>query len=312
MELRHLRYFIAVAEELHFGRAARRLAISQPPLSQQILALETELEVKLFDRSRRQVRLTRAGAVFLSSAREILAAVDHATLQAREAHQGQTGTLRVAHIAGATLTLVPAAVNRHRKRFPRVTLDCQMVETTDAHPALLRSGAVDLGIVRLPLAAGDLVVKDLGAEPMVLAVPTSFALARRREVDWKDLRDVPFVAFPRLAAPELHDEITAIMARRGLIRQVAIEAPHFLTMLAYVAAGLGVCLVIESAAALQREGVTYVRVRRPLLVRTGVAYRPENDVGLVRQFVTTLRECFRELHPVPARRRSGSSSVTDR
>jgi DNA-binding transcriptional LysR family regulator len=294
MELRHLRYFIAVAEELHFGRAAERLHISQPPLSQQIQALEAELAVTLLDRSRRQVRLTPAGTAFLGSARQILASVDLAVRQAREAEHGKTGTLRVAHIAGASLTLLPGAINLHRQRFPEVTVDCQLIETAIAQPEALRSGTADLGIVRLPFNADGLVVEELGSEPMVLAVPTKHALARQREVTWAQLRGVPFVWYPRHLAPALYDEQVSYMARKGLELQVAIEAPHFLTILAYVAAGLGVSIVLESATALMRDGVRYVRIRSPLRVGTGIAYRAEAYGELAQAFVASLRQSYKD------------------
>ena len=316
MELRHLRYFIAVAEELHFGRAALRLNISQPPLSQQILTLESELGVKLFDRSRRQVRLTRAGTTFLGSARQILATVEVAVTQAREAHEGKNGTLRLAHISGAAFRLLPDAINRHRQRFPTVTVSCQIMEIAARQLETLRSGAIDLGIVRLPFAGEGLVVKELGSEPMVLAVPAGDPLARRREISWSELRGVPFVSYPRQAAPELHDEQMAFMLRHGLTPQVTIEAPQIMLLLAYVAAGLGVCLVLESATAIRHEGVRYVRLKAPPRVYTGVAYRPEAYSDLVPEFVTTLRECARARAGSPRAasrvRRLGASSVTAR
>jgi DNA-binding transcriptional LysR family regulator len=314
MELRHLRYFVAVAEELHFGRAAQRLAISQPPLSQQIQTLESELEAKLFDRSRRQVRLTRAGTAFLGHARQILAAVEVAVGQVREAHQGKSGTLRLAHISGAAFRLLPDAINRHRRRFPTVTVSCQIMELAAMQLETLRSGAIDLGIVRLPFAAEGLVVKELGSEPMVLAVPAGDPLARRREIAWSELRGVPFVWYPRQAAPELYDEHMAFMLRHGITPQVAIEAPHIMLLLAYVAAGLGVCLVLESATAIGHEGVRYVRLKTPPRVRTGVAYRPDAYQDLVPEFVATLRECVRVRASGAARRvrRLGASQVTAR
>ena len=297
MELRHLRYFIAVAEELHFGRAARRLGISQPPLSQQILALEAGLGVKLLDRGNRQVRLTRAGSTLLASARQLLESVDVATEQVRRVHHGNQGTLRLGHMAAAALILVPDAVNRHRKKFPHVTVSCQMTETVGAQFDLLRAGSIDVGIVRLPVRDDQLVVKALGSEPMLLAVPESHRLAGRAKVSWSELRGVPFIYFPRHVAPELHDHVTEFLIRKGVTMDVAIETPNFLSMLGYVAAGLGIALVLESAVALQRSGVRYVRLASPPQVITGVAYRPEAYTDLVPAFVATLRESIKAPKP---------------
>jgi DNA-binding transcriptional LysR family regulator len=296
MELRHLRYFVAVAEELHFGRAARRLKISQPPLSQQIQALEQELGVSLFDRSSRQVHMTRAGTAFLASARGILEQVHTATLQVREVHRGQTGILRIGHAQSASLVVLPAAIQEHRARFPHVALQFEMHEDMARMTQLLHTGGLDLGIARTPVRAEGLVVKTLAVEPMVLAVPDTFPIARREVVDWEELRDLPFIHFPRHVGPDLYDHIDRILTRRGVHLNVVMESTNLLSMLAFVAAGSACALVLDATRSLARAGVTHVRLAHPPEVGLGVVYRAEAYTGLVPAFVSTLRKVVKLPH----------------
>jgi DNA-binding transcriptional LysR family regulator len=296
MELRHLRYFVAVGEELHFGRAARRLGISQPPLSQQIQALEGELDVRLFDRSNRQVRLTRAGTALLTRARQILSEVASAEQQVRDVHRGQTGIVRIGHTQSVALRLLPRALLAHRQRYPDVALQFT-AEDSVVILDRLRTGALDLGIVRLPARSDGLVVKPLGNERMVLAVPTGHALARRARVGWNELRDVPFVHFPRPIAPDLHDHIARFLARRDFRMNVVMESGHFLNLLAYVAAGVGVALLLESSTEVTRSDVRYLSLTPSPRLDMAVIHRADAYVDLVPPVVATLRRCVRRTRP---------------
>jgi DNA-binding transcriptional LysR family regulator len=293
MELRHLRYFMAVGEELHFGRAAKRLGISQPPLSQQIQALEAELNVTLFDRSNRQVRLTRAGTALLARARQLLSDVRSMEQHVRDVHGGKTGIVRIGHTPAAVLRILPQTIMAHRKRYPQVALQFRQHEDTAVIMDLVRTGALDLGIVRMSARGEHLVMKPLGHERMVLAVPEAHPLAGRERVSWSELRGVPFVHFPRHVAPDLHDHIDRFLAARGARLDVVVESSPFMNILAFVAAGVGVALVLETVTELARSGVRYVALAQSPQLNVAVVHRAEGYDALLPAVVTTLRRSMR-------------------
>jgi DNA-binding transcriptional LysR family regulator len=246
MELRQLRYFVAVAEELHFRRAAARLHISQPPLSQQIAALEAELGCRLLERTRRKVELTPAGAAFLDQVRALLSELESAADTARSIDAGQVGVLRLSFVGSALLSALPALVQRFRAERPRVELQLRERSTVEQLRAL-RTGTIDVGLVRLPLAdAADLEVRRVVREATIAAVPETHPLARLRRIPLRRLAGEPLVLFPREQAPGFHDLLVDRMRTTGLSPRVAQYAPEMLTIIGLVAAGIGVSPVPES------------------------------------------------------------------
>jgi DNA-binding transcriptional LysR family regulator len=257
MELRNLRSFVTVAEELHFGRAAERLHIAQSPLSQQIQRLERQVGVVLFDRNRRKVELTEAGQAMLVHAREALAQAELAANAARGAAAGRAGNLRVGFLASAALELLAMIVPPWRVIAPAATLE--FVEgTTRDHIVGVRERMLDVAFVRLPQVAEDLVVDVVWREPVVAVVPSGTRLAQRKSLQLSQLRDEPFVLFPRESAPEFHDDLVDACNEAGFAPKVEYECSAMPTAVGVVAAGLGVSLVPQSISRIALEGVSYL------------------------------------------------------
>jgi DNA-binding transcriptional LysR family regulator len=260
MELRQLRYFVAVAEELHFRRAAARLHISQPPLSQQIAALEEELGVRLLERTRRRVELTPAGEAFLRDARATLAELDVAVSTARAISAGQEGVLRVGFVGSALLSIVPSTVQRFRRARPGVEIELRERSTVEQMRAV-STGLVDVGLVRPPIETDEsLHTEVVMRERTVAALPEGHPLAALRRIPLRRLAAEPLVLFPRRQAPGYHDLLIGRLAMTGSTPHVAQYAPEMMTIIGLVAAGIGVSPVPASVAHLAIDGVTY----RPL------------------------------------------------
>lgn len=257
LELRQLRYFVAVAEELHFRRAAQRLHISQPPLSHQIAALETELGCQLLARTRRSVRLTPAGASFLRDARTMLAELDAAASTARAIDAGQVGRLRVSFVGSALTSVVPAVVQRFRLARPGVEIELRERSTVQQLRAL-DDDVIDVGLIRGPAEVPpSLVAWPVLRERTVCVLPADHELAALRRVPLRRLAAHPLVMFPREQAPGFHDLIIARLAAAGLPPRVVQYAPEMLTIIGLVAAGIGVSLVPASLSHLALDGVAY-------------------------------------------------------
>jgi DNA-binding transcriptional LysR family regulator len=260
VELRQLRYFVAVAEELHFRRAAARLHISQPPLSQQIAALEDEIGCRLLERTRRRVELTPAGEAFLRDARATLAELDVAVSTARAIDAGQEGVLRVGFVGSALLSIVPSTVQRFRRARPGVEIELRERSTVEQLRAV-STGLVDVGLVRSPIETDEsLHTEVVMRERTVAALPEGHPLARLRRVPLRRLVSQPLVLFPRRQAPGYHDLLIGRLAATGSTPHVAQYAPEMMTIIGLVAAGIGVSPVPASVAHLAIDGVTY----RPL------------------------------------------------
>ena len=289
MELRHLRYFVAVAEELHFHRAAQRLHISQPPLSQQIRALEGELGVQLLERNRRGVVLTAAGSVFLAEARGILSAVEAATESARSVARGAAGRLALAFVGSAMHGPLPAVLRAHRAAFPQVELALTELPTA-AQLVALREGRVDVGVIRPPVDDGDLTIETIHTEPVVVALPAGHRLAARERVRLADLLEEGFVLLARREAPGLHESLARALARAGGAPRVVQEAREMQTVVGLVAAGMGVSLVPASVGADAHGGVVYRPVAEPApTVSLALAWRSGGDSPALEAFLETAR-----------------------
>lgn len=289
MELRHLRYFVAVAEELHFRRAAERLHMSQPPLSQQIRALEADVGAQLLVRSRRRVELTEAGKVFLREARAVLEAADRASDLARRVSRGEVGRLAVGFVGSAMYSAVPEILRRFRGEHPDVELHLREVPTGLQLEAL-ESGELDVGFIRPPVPGQDLRVETIQTEKVVVALPASHPLARRKRLRLEALGHEALVLLARREAPGLHETLAVAMAGVGGSTWVVQEVAEMQTAIGLVAAGLGISLVPASVASLDRDGVVYRPISGPApTVELALAWRLGDQAPALERFLAVAR-----------------------
>jgi LysR family hca operon transcriptional activator len=286
MELRHLRYFVAVAEELSFTRAAARLRTAQPSLSQQIRQLEKAVGVKLLDRSRHHVALTDAGRIFLQQAKDILARLEHAGQLAKQAAHGNAGELSVGTFPSADVRILPALRPLVAERMPDLRLILHSKYAVDP-VAGLESGTLDVAFVRGPLEADGLQSVELVREHIVVVLPSHHALARRKSIPVQSLDDLPCITMERRLSPALHDAAAGLYREAKIRMHTVSRADNVLGHLKLVQEGLGFALLPDSLSALLPPGVTF----RPLdcnpvpTVSVLVAWKSGNDSRLVRAFV---------------------------
>lgn len=246
IELRHLRYFIAVAEELHFGHAAARLNISQPPLSQQIQILEQQIGARLFARTNRSVSLTEAGRQFLADSRQILSQVDDAAARAARLHHGETGELRIGFTSSAPfIKAVSDTLSTFRRRYPDVHIQTRETNTRE-QIVPLNEGALDLGLMRNTHLPDTLVWERVLREPLLAMVPRDHPLARQPCVSLRELAREPFVFFDPHVGTGLYDDILGLMRRYDLTPAITQEVGEAMTIIGLVAAGLGVSILPAS------------------------------------------------------------------
>ena len=258
MELRHLRYYVAVAEECHFGRAAQRLHIAQPPLSQQIKQLEEDLGVTLLNRSTRKVELTAAGQRYLERAREILASVDAAGDEANRIAVGEIGRVSIGFTGSATYHLLPAIARRLRAELPDIDLDLHGEMLTPQQAEALHSGVIDLGFLRPPVHDRQLRYEVVGTEAMIAVVPHTHPLAARASVEMADLAGEQFVSYSGFNRSVVFQVVIDACQRAGFTPSIRHEVGETSTLVSFVAAGPGVALVPQSVQQLQIAGAVYV------------------------------------------------------
>jgi DNA-binding transcriptional LysR family regulator len=291
MELRHLRYFVAVADEQNFTRAARRVGITQPSLSSQIRQLETEIGTPLLRRETRGVELTDAGKLMFEEARLILTEVERAKTGVVRRARGETGKINIGS-AGATYfhPLIPAIIREFSKEYPEVVLVPEE-SNTSLLLARLRAGAIDLAFVRPPFAdTNGLRFEPLVKERMLIVLPAAHALARSKSAPLSALAQERIILFTRRLNPPVYDAILAAFVRAGFSPRLTQEAPQVPSAIPMVAAGLGVTLVPESLSRLRLDGVVFVPVEGPaLLSEICLAYRRTQRSAAVRNFVTAAR-----------------------
>jgi len=259
VELRHLRYFVAVAEELHFGRAADLLGISQPPLSQQIQALEQELGVRLFERSNRHVALTDAGRLFLEETRQTLAQVSKSVDVVRRAEQGEIGELQIGFTASAPfVSIIPRAVFAFRQAFPAVHLDLQEMTSSQVCQALMDK-KLQIGMIRPLDLPAELDAVELLSEPLVALLHAGHPLAGEQDggLALAELADQPFVFFPRSYGTGLYGQLFSLARQAGFTPRITQEAHEALTIIGLVAAGLGVSVLPASFRRIRIDGVVF-------------------------------------------------------
>jgi DNA-binding transcriptional LysR family regulator len=289
MELRHIRYFLAVAEERHFTRAAAKVGIGQPPLSQQIKDLETEVGAPLFYRLAHGAELTAAGAAFLEGVKEMPALAERATKSAQRASRGETGSLRVGLTASSAFNaVVPAAIRAFRRAYADVDLTLKEANTAQL-VAGLQDGSLDAVFLRPSAAISEAFQLCLiSEEPMLVALPVSHPASEQQEVDLATLSEEPFVLFPRPKLPTLYDGIIGACRAAGFEPVVGQIAPQIASIVTLVAAEQGVAILPASMSQLQVAGVAY----RPIMgqapmARIALAYRRGETSAIVRNFVAS-------------------------
>jgi len=292
MELRHLRYFLAVAEELNVTRAAARIGIAQPPLTQQIKALEAELGVELFHRVGRRIELSSAGAVFLEETRAVLDRVAHATARAQRAGRGETGKLRVGFTSSASFSpFVTAVLKTFRAGWPEVEVALEEHRTA-LLTELVKADRLDAAFVRPPLADdAALSVRWLATEPMVAAVPVAHAVAGRRAVRLAELRGDALILYPRRGGSGLSDQVVSECLRLGFAPRIGQEAPELAAAINFVAAGMGVAVVPACMRHLRPDAVRFLTLSgSDLRAELGLAQRSADRSETMRNLFRVAEE----------------------
>ncbi|WP_124381682.1 LysR family transcriptional regulator [Ralstonia sp. SET104] len=307
MDLRQLRYFVTVAEELHFGRAAERLSMTQPPLSQQIRTLEEELGVTLFHRTQRSVALTPVGARWLVEVRRLLADAAALPALAQRLARGEVGSLSLSFVSTADYGILPAVLRHFRDARPDVQLQLREA-TSDVQIEALLAGEVDVGVViahHVGSVPGELEYRPLVHERLVLAVPASrveqWGVAPGQPIALADAAAESLIIFPRRSAPALYDIITGYHAAHGRPREPGVagrigqEAIQMQTIVSLVSAEMGVALVPASLCNLQRTGVVYLELAAPSpLIETGLVWRRDAASPVLPWFITSAEAVARQ------------------
>jgi DNA-binding transcriptional LysR family regulator len=283
MELRHLRYFVAVAEELNFTRAAERLHIAQPPLSVQIRNLESEIGAELLSREARNIKLTEAGRVFLEQARQTLANANRGVTLARQAAKGEIGHLSIGHNRPAEFRVFPKIVPAFKKKRPHVHLTFHSLKMSQQFEALRRD-ELDLGFVWLPVPTDEFDVQELTKEPLVAMLPADHRLAAAASVSIKDLLHEPLILFPRALDPETYHEIEQLFLRAGGVMNVVYELETLLSVINFVAMGSGCSLLPDFTRIIRREGIVYKPLRGPNIVKTLAIVKKKGRGDLAEMF----------------------------
>ena len=297
IELRHLRYAVTVADEHHITRAAEKLGIQQPPLSQQIRNLETIIGTPLFRRLPRGVELTEAGMTFVEKARTILQSVDQAIEAARRNARGEEGSLAIGFTSsGAFHPLVTAAVRALSEKSPGITLKLEESSTTELVEAL-HDRLLDVAFLRSPVEQpAGLVISHILDEEMLVALPDRHPLAitnaKRSPARLSELAGEAFILYRRPTGPGLYDAIIAACLRAGFSPRIRHEAPRLLSTLSLVAAGLGITVIPSSLARLETNGIVYMPLdsETPLVASINLAYRDEKPGGALQRFIETIRQ----------------------
>lgn len=306
MEFRHLRYFLALSEELHFGRAARRLHMSQPPLSLNIRQLEESVGARLFHRNSKEVRLTAAGRAFVPAARALLEQAEEARRHAREVDRGFEGRLRIGLVSSMLYRGLPRLLREFQARHPRLRIVLRELSSQDQVMELAH-GQLDAGFVhtmRLPPELSRLLVSS---EPFVCCLPAGHPLARTRRLALKRLHDEPFVMFSHAASPDYYERVLAICTDAGFYPEVRHEVRHWLSVVSLVAQGLGVALVPAALKGSAIPGAAFVPIE-PTAARSEAfcVWRSADDNAGLQAFLAAVRDMAR---PGPAARREAGTET---
>lgn len=288
IEFRHLRYFVAVAEELNFTRAAQKLNIAQPPLSQQISKLEGHLGVKLFIRSKPQIELTNAGKILLGEAQQILVKVEKAIQNTRWTGQGLIGSLSVGYVGSASFFVLPGILRYLKDHYPHIELELIELETDEQVEQLLKH-RIDVGLLRSPVTERRLNIKVIMQEPMRLVLPENHPLGDKPGLSIHDLEKEPFIMLPHRLAPNPFNQLMAMFRQAGYAPKISQEALQIQTILNLVAAGMGISFVPASVENIKRTDIIYRSLKEPTpVMEMAVAWNPNNYTPVVDTFLKTI------------------------
>src|SRR5262245_20899037 len=309
MDIRHLRYIVAVAEELSFGRAAARMNMSQPPLSMQIRNAEEELGVQIFHRTKREVRLTEAGQAIVAHAYQVLGEMDRFTKAALSAGRGEIGHLSVGALQGVSQVLVDA-LSSFTQRCPNVHVDLEYM-CTGEQLSRLRGGRIDVAFLSLPIQDTALAAEKIKEAPLRLALPTNHPLTRFRQVPMKALAGQPFIFFPRRATPGLHDLVTGLCRTAGFNLHVVHEVESMVASMTLVRANLGIAFSMDHF-----ENKSDSLVFRPLedskaIVTYGMVYNRSEKTPVLDSFMSAVREAAERKRGGRSKKSSKAGSSAD-
>lgn len=295
MEVRHLRYFIAVAEELHFTRAADRLHMAQPPLSQQIHQLESELGVQLFHRTKRQVALTAAGKIFLKQVYKILIDIEKTCESARRAQRGEIGNIIVGFTGTATYDILPNLLQPYRSTFPFVDISVLQLSTTDQIQSLLNE-EINIGILCAPIQNSQLNFEVIHQESFIIAMPRNHPLATKSDpIEIEEFSKELYIMIPRKSGQTYYDSIINICHTAGFSPNITQEVHELHTSISLVAAGMGVAIVPSSIQNLRVKGIIYRQLASVSALKTALAWRNDETSPLVHAFIRLARETYAEI-----------------
>lgn len=289
IDFRQLRYFVALADTLHFGRAAALLHISQPPLSRQVAALEETLEVSLFKRSTRQVELTAAGRHFHEQAVRIIEALERAVRSTQAVERGELGRLRIGFTMSTAWSVLPPLIKIYGDAYPAADVQLSEVLPPELNEALI-SGNVDVGIAFPWQRPRGLEYLAVYAEPLCAVVPTSHRLAQASEIAVGDLAGEPFITFPATTAPALHELVIGSCRDHGFEPRIRLETHLQQTIVNLVAEGLGVSLVPQSMSKMRLAGAAFRPIPNARIVEQGVIWAADNDNPCLARFLACARE----------------------
>jgi DNA-binding transcriptional LysR family regulator len=297
MELTHLRYFVSVAEELHFGRAAKKLHISQPPLSQQIMKLEEELGVKLFNRTNRRVELSHAGKLFLADAKVVIEQADNASTKMQDLASGTKGSLSLGFNEPVINTFLSSAIKSYREKYPGIKLSLHELETFEQLNAL-RNRQIDLGMLRpYEQDLTDLDAELLFKEQYLVAISADLNISEKSPIRLKELSGQSLIMFPRHIQPALHDRLLEDLVKAGFPAKISQEATSKQTTLALVAAGMGVALVPESSAEHASGSIKFLHIEDELpSVDIYALWRKHDEMTAVKNFLNVITNLTRISH----------------
>jgi DNA-binding transcriptional LysR family regulator len=289
MEFRQLRYFVTVAQELHFSRAAELLQITQPALSKQIRVLEGELEIQLFIRTKRTVKLTKAGEVFLEQAQQLLQQTEKAIKLAKRAALGEVGRLTIGFTATATYTVLPELIGRFRVRYPQV--EVEMLElSTEGQVIALNKGEIDLGLLHPPIDSRGLELCPILAEEFVAVLPKQHHLAIKKSLSLQDLAQESFILHPRSEGPFLYDGFLKLCRQGGFQPQIVKEVNSHQTRICFVAAGMGITFIPAGLqASVSQDLVCKPMTNLTMKIEFAAAWRSVVTLPILQEFIKLLQ-----------------------
>ena len=292
MELRHIRYFVTVAEELHFGKAAKRLNISQPPLSQQIQKLEYELGTTLFRRTKREVALTKPGQIVLKESYRFIEQANRIKRLAKRAEAGEIGEVIIGCILSACFEVLPAMLDILRKKHPNVGFAVHEYDTADALPALI-NGTLDLALVRLNTVNSPLAITPLKEDNLLLAMPSGHAFSKQNKININDVKNETFIMFSREVSPVFYDYIMGALNHAGFSPELIHKTNSIQTQTAFVASGLGIALVPSTTKRQHLPGIVYRELDTPIpLIDISLVWNPQIASKLIHSILETMNKHF--------------------